>query len=210
MKRLPIILAVLVMLLPSIAHAVGPGDEGLKVAQVQQLLAGYGYSVTVDGEYGPQTTKAVKSWQKSNGLTVDGIAGPATLASLLGARRLGNAQPMAGGLRGLPFAPEGLSNCDEMKFYREQAGLPDVFDALGWRESNCRNEDGVRTFCCYGYWQNYISSHLSRYSAYRTHILSDCQVDGADDINSDDPLEKQKQACVTAVVYSISGLSPWR
>jgi hypothetical protein len=96
-----------------------------------------------------------------------------------------------------------------MTFYRQQAGLPDVFDSLGYRESRCRNEDSVRTFCCYGYFQNYISSHLSRQSAYRDRIITECQVHGADDINSDNPLEKQKSACVTAVVYSISGLRPW-
>lgn len=192
------------------AFATQRGDSGAAVTEVQTLLKGYGYSVTVDGKFGPQTEKAVRSWQRSNGLTVDGIVGPATMSSLRGAVRLGNArQVTASGLNGLGFAPEGLSNCDEMQFYRKQAGLPERFDALGWRESNCRNEDGVRTFCCYGYWQNYISSHLSRQSQYRVPIIEQCQVRGADDINSDDPLEKQKQACVTKVVYDISGYGPW-
>jgi hypothetical protein len=193
----------------SAANAAEPGDRGVEVTEVQTLLKGYGYTVTVDGVYGPQTEKAVRSWQKSNGLRVDGIAGPVTMNSLRGAVRVGNATQVTG-LNGLPFAPGGLSKCDEMKFYRQQAGLPDVFDSLGWRESNCRNEDSIRTFCCYGYWQNYISSHLSRYSAYRTRILDECKTDSADDINSDEPLDKQRQACVTKVVYDISGLSPWR
>ena len=65
------------------------------------------------------------------------------------------------GLWDLPYAPDGLSNCDEMNWYRVQWGLPDRFAALGWRESNCRNEDSVRTFCCHGYWQLYVSLHLS-------------------------------------------------
>ena len=189
-------------------HAAGRGDTGAEVTEVQTILEGFGYSIAIDGVYGPQTEKAVRSWQRSNGLQVDGVAGPVTLASLRSAVRVGNAQAV-GGLNGLPFAPQGLSDCDEMRFYREQAGLPDTFDALGYRESRCRNEDSVRTFCCYGYWQNYISSHLSRSSAYRQRIIETCQVDGADDINSDTGLDKQRQACVTAVVYSISGLSPW-
>jgi Transglycosylase-like domain/Putative peptidoglycan binding domain len=84
-----IVIATLGLSIPG--YAVGPGDEGIKVAQVQQLLQRYGYTVHVDGEYGPQTTKAVRSWQRSNGLAVDGIAGPATLNSLLKAQR-GTAQ----------------------------------------------------------------------------------------------------------------------
>lgn len=212
MKKLVLCLLVLAFIVGFVgdAFAIGRGDTGPQVTEVQTILKGYGYTVTVDGVYGPQTERAVKSWQASNGLTVDGIAGPATISSLKGAVRRGNAiQVTATGLNGLGFAPEGLSNCDEMQFYRKQAGLPDKFDALGWRESNCRNEDGVRTFCCYGYWQNYISSHLSRQSAYRVPIIEKCQVRGADDINSDNPLEKQKQACVTKIVYDISGYAPW-
>lgn len=214
MKRLILVLAALVAFVPVHAGAVERGDQGSDVREVQTILAGFGYTVAVDGIYGPQTEKAVRSWQKSNGLVVDGIAGPITTASLRSATRLNNAQPVgdqpATGLNGLPFAPDGLSNCDEMTYYRQQWGLPDEFDALGWRESNCRNEESVHTFCCWGYWQHYISSHLSRYSAYRSRIINDCQVTGRTDIDSDFPLDKQKQACVTAVVYSISGFSPWR
>jgi hypothetical protein len=218
MRYLAILFALLLTLTPGHAFAdVERGDRGTEVTEVQTILKNFGYTVKVDGVFGPQTEKAVRSWQKSNGLTVDGIVGPVTLQSLRSATRLGNARqvtpldppPPLPGLNGLPFAPAGLSDCDEMKFYRQQAGLPDTFDALGWRESNCRNEDAVRTFCCYGYWQNYISSHLSRQSAYRVPIIEGCKVTGADDINSDVPLEKQKQACVTAVLYRISGLKPW-
>jgi peptidoglycan hydrolase-like protein with peptidoglycan-binding domain len=49
---------------------------------VQLVLSSFGYTIAVDGWYGPQTTKVVKSWQKSNGLLEDGIAGPITQASL--------------------------------------------------------------------------------------------------------------------------------
>ena len=36
----------------------------------------------VDGVYGSKTTKAVRSFQQKNGLTADGVAGPATLKAL--------------------------------------------------------------------------------------------------------------------------------
>lgn len=212
MKLVAAVLIVIVGLGSSIpTYAVGPGDDGLKVAQVQQLLQGYGYTVTVDGHYGPQTTKAVKSWQKSNGLLVDGIAGPATLASLQSAVRLNNATQATPattslGLRGLPFAPPGLSDCDEMKFYRQQAGLPDVFDRLGWRESNCRNEDGVHTSCCFGYWQLH-KDHVR--SGYADRWRRECGITSYADFNSDSPIEKQRQACGAFVLYDMSGLTPW-
>lgn len=218
MKGLVILLACLVAFVPSHAGAdVQRGSSGASVTEIQTILKGYGYSIVVDGQFGPQTEKAVRSWQRSNGLTVDGIVGPATLATLRSAGRIGNATqvtptvpPPPTGIQGRPFAPAGLSDCDEMTFYREQWNLPAAFDALGWRESNCRNEESVHTFCCWGYWQHYISSHLSRQSAYRARIIGECQVTRREDIDSDVPLDKQRQACVTAVVYQISGYSPWR
>jgi hypothetical protein len=106
-----------------------------------------------------------------------------------------------------PYAPEGLSDCDEMTFYRVQWGLPERFDRLGWRESNCRNEDVVRTFCCHGYWQLYVSLHL------RDHRLVDryheCGVYSLEDVNSDVPIEKQRQACAAAVLFDVIGYSAW-
>jgi len=187
-------------------QAAGPGDTGTEVTEVQMRLKAFGYTVTVDGKYGPQTTKAVKSWQKSNGLSVDGVAGPVTLASLRGAVRQNNATQVTG-LNGLAFAPAGLDNCAEMKFYRQQAGLPDVFDSLGWRESNCRNEDSVKTFCCHGYWQLH-QNHVR--SGYATRLRQDCDIDSYQDFNSDVPLDKQRQACGAKVLYDMSGMSPWR
>lgn len=113
-------------------------------------------------------------------------------------------------VRTSPPAPQfGGDRCAEMSFYREQAGLPARFDTIGYRESRCRNEDSVRTFCCYGWWQNFISSHLSTQSAYRDRIINECGVTSYRDINSDTPDDKYRQACVTYVVWSISGLSPW-
>lgn len=187
------------------AFATERGDKGAEVTEIQTILKGYGYSVVVDGTYGPQTEKAVRSWQKSNGLTVDGIVGPATLGSLRTAQRIGDAKQVTG-LRGLPFAPEGLGDCDEMRFYRKQAGLPERFDSLAWRESNCRNEDGVRTFCCYGYWQLH-KNHVR--SGYAERWLKECDIDSYEDFNSDTPIDKQRQACGAFVLYDMSGLSPW-
>lgn len=59
------------------------GSRGSEVKQIQQKLTNLGYSTGgVDGVYGKQTERAVIAYQKANGLTVDGIAGPQTLKSL--------------------------------------------------------------------------------------------------------------------------------
>ena len=56
------------------------GSRGSEVTQIQTKLKRWGYySGSVDGIYGTQTVNAVKYFQRKNGLTVDGIAGPATL-----------------------------------------------------------------------------------------------------------------------------------
>ncbi len=65
------------------AVAYKRGSTGSVVSQIQTKLKNWGYySGSVDGIYGSRTESAVKSFQKKNGLTVDGIAGTKTLAAL--------------------------------------------------------------------------------------------------------------------------------
>ncbi len=53
------------------------------VELIQSRLTELGYYTgTIDGNFGPGTGKAVKAFQKAKGLTVDGIAGPATLSKM--------------------------------------------------------------------------------------------------------------------------------
>jgi len=62
------------------------GDEGPLVTRLQQKLG-----VDAIGKFGPKTEAALIAWQKANGLTADGIAGPFTLSKL--------------GIEALPQAP---------------------------------------------------------------------------------------------------------
>lgn len=62
---------------------IRPGDRGKDVMYLQQLLNKKGYSLKVDGDFGPRTQAAVKQFQKSHHLTVDAIVGPATWNALL-------------------------------------------------------------------------------------------------------------------------------
>ncbi len=59
------------------------GSRGEEVRQIQKKLKSLGfYSGSVDGIYGTATKKAVTAFQKSCGITADGIAGPTTLLYL--------------------------------------------------------------------------------------------------------------------------------
>ncbi len=59
------------------------GSTGSEVRQIQQKLVNWGYlNDKVDGIYGTKTRNAVIAFQKKNGLTADGIAGPATLRAM--------------------------------------------------------------------------------------------------------------------------------
>lgn len=104
--------------------------------------------------------------------------------------------------------PNNLTGCAEMEWYRAYVGLPVLFNSLGWRESNCRND--VRTFCCFGYWQEYISLWLSAKSSYRERLINECHISGVASIFGLSNSQKLAQACAAKVVYDISGLAPWR
>ena len=59
------------------------GSSGSEVRQIQTRLKNWGYySGSIDGIYGTQTKNAILYFQRKNGLTTDGIAGPATLSAI--------------------------------------------------------------------------------------------------------------------------------
>ena len=59
------------------------GSSGQLVRELQLALRAKGLTtIKVDGQYGPATEAAVKTYQRASGLVIDGIAGPQTIASL--------------------------------------------------------------------------------------------------------------------------------
>jgi peptidoglycan hydrolase-like protein with peptidoglycan-binding domain len=116
---------------------------------VQLVLKSFGYTIAVDGVYGEQTTKVVMKWQKSNGLLVDGIAGPITQASLglSPAVRQNNAQQVT------PPAPAPTRSVEQL--IRDI--WPDDLEAealrIAWRESGYQPHVTSRTGCCHGIFQ---------------------------------------------------------
>lgn len=59
------------------------GSTGQDVKNVQYRLRQWGYyEGNIDGIYGARTYRAVRRFQRNNGLTVDGVVGPETAAAL--------------------------------------------------------------------------------------------------------------------------------
>lgn len=64
--------------------------------RIQKIVGCY-----ADGIWGPRTTEAVKVWQKSHGLTPDGIVGPATLAMMGLSAAVQAVTPASSGISGI-------------------------------------------------------------------------------------------------------------
>lgn len=59
------------------------GSSGQRVTEIQTRLKNWGYYAgEIDGVYGSRTEAAVRWFQRQNGLSADGQAGPQTLAAL--------------------------------------------------------------------------------------------------------------------------------
>src|SRR3954454_20328663 len=66
----------------SVLQLKTPNMTGSAVTYLQQRLNVYGAKLTVDGDFGSNTDKAVRAFQSKHGLTADGIVGPNTWAKL--------------------------------------------------------------------------------------------------------------------------------
>ncbi len=78
-----LMIAIVTNLGPSIETLSKVGSQGTEVKQVQTKLKNLGfYNGKVDSIFGSQTKDAVLRFQRANGLTADGVAGPKTLSAL--------------------------------------------------------------------------------------------------------------------------------
>ena len=88
--KILIILLLNILMIAVVTHIGGSistlskvGSTGSEVRQIQTRLKNWGYYTgSVDGIYGTQTKNAVIYFQRKNGLTADGVAGPATLSAI--------------------------------------------------------------------------------------------------------------------------------
>lgn len=54
------------------------GSRGIVVRTLQRGLNAFQTDIALDGDFGPATKQAVTTFQRDNGLTIDGVAGPMT------------------------------------------------------------------------------------------------------------------------------------
>lgn len=86
-RRLLLLCFVILMSFTGIATAFASferGDDGQEVIAIQKRLVELNYTISnIDGDFGPETEKAVKKFQLDRGLEVDGVVGPATYKALM-------------------------------------------------------------------------------------------------------------------------------
>ena len=108
------------------ARVISQGARGWDVAALQFLLWRRGYSPGgIDLMFGPATQAAVELYQRAAGLDVDGLAGPATIASLRSRSRSHNVAA--------PTAP--------VRFYRPVPGP--IGDGFGAPRERGRRHAGI-------------------------------------------------------------------
>lgn len=124
------------------------GSSGQNVLTLQQKLQDAGFSPgPLDGDFGPQTERALRSFQESKGLKVDGIAGPAT-AGALGLSGFDAPPPRVDGGNGNTTVqpPNGRGTGTTQEFLWNalgQEGKPYIFGAEA-----SPNNDNPRAFDC--------------------------------------------------------------
>jgi peptidoglycan hydrolase-like protein with peptidoglycan-binding domain len=77
-------------------RALRPGASGKDVRELQTALRRAGFSVTVDGQFGASTVRAVKRFQRAAQLTASGVVGTKTVTALRTAAEAGSANVSGG------------------------------------------------------------------------------------------------------------------
>ena len=144
---LTLILCLALVLAPGSAQAayasLRPGERGTEVRAMQQALSSLGYSLTVDGAYGPLSEASVRSFQRQNSLKEDGIAGNQTLSLLY---RMAPAFDPGSGSGATPVYPPSEGSVTPSgrlelgSFGSEVVALQNKLNSLG---HNCGRNDGV-------------------------------------------------------------------
>lgn len=103
------------------------GSHGEVVKQIQKALAGAGLKVMPDGIFGIVTEEAVIDFQKSHGLTADGIVGPATLAKLLPLRFKTSKRTITDIIIHCSATPEGKDyTVEDIRLWHKRQGWSDI------------------------------------------------------------------------------------
>ncbi len=92
----------------STAEKLRWGSQGSAVEQLQSALNDHGDSLSVDGKFGKLTHGAVKDFQRSHDLKIDGVVGPKTRGALNGSDA-----PVSGGGTSAPAPASSTSSSQQ-------------------------------------------------------------------------------------------------
>lgn len=100
------------------------GSTGDDVIELQKKLNENGYTLDVDGSYGPKTEEAVRDYQQKNGLSVDGIVGTNTWGALTGAATSGTEETETPKFEYTPYTPSDTVTQAEELLKQQLANKP--------------------------------------------------------------------------------------
>lgn len=121
------------------------GNRGSDVVALQHLLTARGHAATADGVFGSGTKSAVLAFQSGNGLSADGIVGPATWGKLVVTVQQPDSGPAVKALqhllnakRGAGLAVDGVfggGTATAVKAFQTHAGIEadGIVGATTWR-----------------------------------------------------------------------------
>lgn len=107
------------------------GDTGQAVTELQYRLKANGWTIAVDGKFGPRTEYVVRKLQLMSGLYVDGIVGPRTQAAVGCGKAAPTPTPAAATSLPVPSGSYAHPRADVERWH----GLA---LASGWAESDWR------------------------------------------------------------------------
>lgn len=170
------------------------GSTGAVVKQIQEALF-----LLADGIYGAITEDAVKVFQRENGLTVDGIVGPATLAKLIPQRLKKSERKITEIIVHCSATPEGRDyTVDDIRRWHKQRGYSDV----GYHYIVYRNGQLVQ-----GRDINVIGAHAAGHNA---HSVGICYIGGmsADNSRPEDTRTLRQKARLLSLLVDLRKLYP--
>lgn len=170
------------------------GSTGAVVKQIQEALF-----LLADGIYGAITEDAVKVFQRENGLTVDGIVGPATLAKLIPQRLKKSERKITEIIIHCSATPEGKDyTVDDIRRWHKQRGYADV----GYHYIVYRN--GI---LAQGRDVNIIGAHASGHNA---HSIGICYIGGmnAENTQPEDTRTLRQKARLLSLLVDLRKLYP--
>lgn len=170
------------------------GSTGAVVKQIQEALY-----LLADGIYGAITEDAVKNFQRENGLTVDGIVGPATLAKLIPQRLKKSERKITEIIVHCSATPEGKDyTVDDIRRWHKQRGYSDV----GYHYIVYRNGQLVQ-----GRDVNIIGAHAAGHNA---HSIGICYIGGmnAENTQPEDTRTLRQKARLLSLLVDLRKLYP--